>query len=324
MKNKWWPLLLVFMVMVSCTVYSVDGVNSTNSIGSTDGAQAPKTVCLTIFHSNDFHGHEPVNLSRQAFIVKQERAENPNVLFLNAGDVFTRGKYHYDFYGELEFAELNAMGLDALTLGNNEFKATGDADTAQGYLFSRIKQANFLVLCANVRQKKDGAYLPDVKPYIVKTIDGVRVGIFGVSANRIKDYSQAKGLVVEDQLEAAQKMFPNVKAESDLVIALTHIGFDEDKKLAEALPGLAVIVGGDSHTVLKKPFLKNGIPIVQAGGENNQYLGRLDLIFEYVDNSWKLTHYHGVLIRLNDSVPEDPEVKGILDSFVAKAQKKAA
>jgi 2',3'-cyclic-nucleotide 2'-phosphodiesterase (5'-nucleotidase family) len=312
MRNKWWKLLLVFMFMVSFTIHSANS------------ADPPKTFCLTIFHSNDFHGYEPTNLSRQAFIVKQERAENPNVLFLNAGDVFTRGKYQKVFYGELEFAELNAIGLDAFTLGNNEFKATSKADTAQRYLFARLQQAKFPVLCANVRQKKNGSYLPKVKPYIVIERDGVRIGIFGVSSNRIKDYSQAKGLVVEEQLESAKKVFPAVAAESDMVIALTHIGFDADKKLAEALPGLTVIVGGDSHTVLKAPFLHNGIPIVQAGGEYNQYLGRLDLIFEYVDNTWKLIHYQGILIRLDDSVPEDPEIKGILDRYLAKVEKKAA
>jgi 2',3'-cyclic-nucleotide 2'-phosphodiesterase (5'-nucleotidase family) len=312
MKNKRWTSIPVFIIMLWLSVYPAQS------------GDAPKIFKLTIFHSNDLHGYEPANLSRQAWIVNQEREKNPNVLFLNAGDVFTRGIYHQLFYGELEFAELNAMSLDAFTLGNNEFKATNDADTAQRYLFARIQQANFPILCANIRQIKDGAYLPGVKPFIVKSLNGTKIGILGVSANRIQDYSQAKGFIVDDQLETAQKIFPKVKQNADLVIALTHLGFDVDQKLAEAMPGLALIVGGDSHTVLKEPVLKNGIPIVQAGGESNQYLGRLDLTFEWVNNAWKMTRCQGKLIPLDDKVPQDPKVKAILDSYLAGIEKKAA
>jgi 2',3'-cyclic-nucleotide 2'-phosphodiesterase (5'-nucleotidase family) len=312
MKNKRWTSIPIFVIMIwlfVCPAQSGD---------------TPKPFDLTIFYSNDFHGYEPANLSRQAWIVDQERAKNPNVLFLNAGDVFTRGIYHQAFYGELEFAELNAMSLDAFTLGNNEFKAANDVDTAQRYLFARIQQANFPILCANIRQIKDGTYLPGVKPYVVKNLDSIKIGIFGVSANRIRDYGQVKGFVVDDQLEAAQKIFPEVKQAADLIIALTHLGFDMDQKLAEAIPGLTVIVGGDSHTVLKEPVIKNGIPIVQAGGESSQYLGRLDLTFEWVNNAWKMTRCQGKLIPLDDKVPQDPKIKAILDSYLARIEKKAA
>jgi 2',3'-cyclic-nucleotide 2'-phosphodiesterase (5'-nucleotidase family) len=312
MKNKRWMSVSVFLIFVWLSVYPAHSV---------DG---PKTFNLTIFHSNDFHGYVPVNLSRQAWIVNQEREKNPNVLFLNAGDVFTRGMYHQEFYGELEFDELNAMGIDAFTLGNNEFKATNDAETSQRYLFALIQRANFPVLCANVRQMKDGAYLPGVKPFIIKNVNGVKIGILGVSANRIRDYRQIKGLIVDDQIEAAQKTFHKVKQEADVAIALTHLGFSVDEELAESLAGLAAIIGGDSHTVLKEPVVKNGIPIVQAGGEANQFLGRLDLTFELINNEWKMTRFQGKLIPLDDSIPQDPKVKAILDDYLAQIQKKAA
>ncbi|HBF37328.1 MAG TPA: hypothetical protein DDW50_08400 [Firmicutes bacterium] len=288
------------------------------------GMEELKTFHLTIFHSNDFHGYEPTNLARQATIVNEAREKDSNILFLNAGDVFARGKYHHIFYGELEFAELNAMGLDVLTLGNNEFKATGEADTSRQCLYARIRQAHFPILCANIHSERDGSYLPDVKPYIVKTINGVRIGIFGVTANRTGSYRQTQGLVVEDQIETAQKIFPQVAANSDIVIALTHIGFTMDKKLAAALPALDAIIGGDSHTVLSHPFNANGVPVVQAGGELWQYLGRLDLTFEYRDNRWKLKEYKGILIPIRRTIPEDPKVKAILESHLAKIHKSAA
>jgi 5'-nucleotidase len=75
---------------------------------------------------------------------------------------------------------------------------------------------------------------------------------------------------------------------------------------------------------LKEPVVKNGIPIVQAGGEANQFLGRLDLTFELINNEWKMTRFQGKLIPLDDSIPQDPKVKAILDDYLAQIQKKAA
>ncbi len=307
-RRPWFCILSLFLLLI-LPVY---------------GTGENKTFHLTIFHSNDFHGYEPANLARQATIINEARGKNANVLFVNAGDVFTRGKYQRLFYGELEFAELNAMGLDALTLGNNEFKATGEAETAQRCLYARIRQAKFPVLCANVRRGKDRSYLPGVKPFTVKRIGGVRIGIFGVTANRSGSYRQTQGLIVEDQMETARKVYPQVAAQSDIVIALTHIGFKMDRELAEAVPQIAVIIGGDSHTVLRKPAIVNGIPIVQAGGEFRQYLGRLDLTFNLVENKWKLKDYKGILIPMHRLMEEDPEIKAIMDGFLVRTRKSAA
>lgn len=286
------------------------------------GAEGPRTFHLTILHSNDFHGDDLPSLARQATLIREIRAKESNVLVLNGGDVFTRGKYQLKFYGELEFEALNAMGTDGLTLGNNEFKATGDS-SAQQYLYSRIKQAKFPVLCANVVQEKDQSYLPNVKPYIVTPVGGVKIGILGVSANRIKDYSQVKEYVVLDQIETAKKIYPKVAAESEIVIALTHIGYQQDRSLAVALPGLAAIVGADSHTLLEEPVEVGEVPIVQAG-DNGKYVGRLDLDFENAGKGWVLKSYQGKVIKLGPSIKEDPEIKAIIDRYLATLEEKKA
>jgi 2',3'-cyclic-nucleotide 2'-phosphodiesterase (5'-nucleotidase family) len=283
---------------------------------------APAKFHLTILHTNDFHGADFSALAKEATLIKEIRTEEQDVLYLDAGDTFTRGPFHQKFFGELEFAVLNAVGCNALTLGNNEFKATEDL-TAQKYLFDRINQAKFPILCANIRVAKDGSYLPEVLPFIVLDMDGEKVGIFGVSASRIADYPQTKGFIVDDPLKTAEKVFPEVAAESELVLALTHIGFNEDKKLAKRLPKLAAIIGGDSHTVLEKPFCQNRIPIVQAG-DNGRFLGRLDLFFELEDGVLVLKEYKGELIPIDESVPEDPEIKALIRSFMEKVEQPAA
>jgi 2',3'-cyclic-nucleotide 2'-phosphodiesterase (5'-nucleotidase family) len=297
-------LILFGIIMSGLTVY---------------GAGKPQTYHLTILHSNDLHGHALGNLARQATVIKETRQKEPNVLVLNAGDVFTRGKYQFKFYGELEFAVLNALGTDALTLGNNEFKAVNGL-TAQKYLYARINQAKFPVLCANVLMAKNGSYLRGVKPYIILDVKGVKIGILGVSTNEISRYEQTAGFKVGDQITTAQKIYSKVAAQADIVLALTHIGYKQDRKLAKVIPGLAAIIGGHSHTLLMEPELVGKVPIVQAGAYD-KYLGRLDLYFENTGRGWMLKRFQGRMIRLDKSIKKDPEIKTLIDRYLATLQK---
>jgi 5'-nucleotidase/UDP-sugar diphosphatase len=296
-RLKWLSILLVVQALC-LTVYGAE----------------PQTYHLTILHTNDIHGHELMNLARQATLIKEIRAKEANVLVLNAGDVFVDGKYQFKFYGELEFALLNALGTDALTLGNNEFKAT-NGPAAQKYLYARINQAKFPVLCANVLLAKNGSYLYNVKPYIVFNVKGVKIGIFGVSTNEIGRYKQAEGFTVLDQIATAKKIYSEVATQADIVLALTHIGYKQDRFLAKAVPGVAAIVGGHSHTLLMKPKLVAGVPIVQAG-KYDKYMGRLDLYFENTGRGWTLKRFKGQMIKLDKSIKKDPEIKAIIDCYL--------
>jgi 2',3'-cyclic-nucleotide 2'-phosphodiesterase (5'-nucleotidase family) len=296
-RLKWLSILLVVQALC-LTVYGAE----------------PQTYHLTILHTNDIHGHELMNLARQATLIKEIRAKEANVLVLNAGDVFVDGKYQFKFYGELEFALLNALGTDALTLGNNEFKAT-NGPAAQKYLYARINQAKFPVLCANVLLAKNGSYLYNVKPYIVFNVKGVKIGIFGVSTNEIGRYKQAEGFTVLDQIATAKKIYSEVATQADIVLALTHIGYKQDRFLAKAVPGVAAIVGGHSHTLLMKPKLVAGVPIVQAG-KYDKYMGRLDLYFENTGRGWTLKRFKGQMIKLDKSIKKGPEIKAIIDCYL--------
>ncbi|HEX3009020.1 MAG TPA: metallophosphatase [Bacteroidales bacterium] len=277
---------------------------------------------LVILHSNDFHGADFSALSRAATLIKQTRATEENVLYLNAGDLFTRGPYHRKFYGELEFSILNKIGCDALTLGNNEFKATRDR-SALNYLTARISQADFPTLCANILEQKDRTYLPKVQPFCLKNIHGIRVGIMGVTTAKVASYRQTSELTVLNPIDSAEAVFPKVSSQSDIVLALTHIGVMNDLRLAERLPKLAAVIGGDSHSILFEPEKIHGVPVVQAGAQGI-YLGRLDLYFESVQGQWQLMKYKGQLLPINKSISEDLEVNILIRSFIERLPKKAA
>ncbi len=284
------------------------------------GVESEDLVRLTILHTNDFHGFDYHRLARQATIIKSIRAElektaerHVGVLQLEAGDIFARGPYARIYFGKIEFAVLNLLNYHAITLGNNEFKATADID-AQNHLLARVSQAKPPVLCANVLNGQNGKYLPGVVPYTIKELNGLKVGIFGVTTLKIENYLQIKGLKVEDPIVTAQKIYPVLSAQADIVIALTHTGYSQDKVLAKTIPGLTAIVGGDSHKALRRGSAINNIPIVQAGC-NGKYLGRLDLYLECQNGRWMLKKYEACLIPINKKIPEDPEILELINSF---------
>lgn len=292
-------------------------------VGSLIYAQSD-TFTITILHSNDFHGANMELLAKRAAMVSKIRAESANlVLLVDAGDIFTRGPYHKRFYGSLEFDVMNQMQYDAITLGNNEFKSTDDI-SAQKILLERINQANFPVLCANVIDAQTGSYLAGTQPYIIKEYGEVKVAIFGITSTKTAFYRQAKGWKVTDPIRAGETIVNELAGKADIILALTHIGVNQDRILADKIVNISAIIGGDSHTVLSKPEIINNIPVVQAG-DNGKYLGRLDLVFEKNGLAWKLRYINGRLIKLNNpEIIPDPDVKAIIDVYLKKPKKEAA
>ncbi len=233
-------------------------------------------VKIAILHVNDTHGHplafnngnaiETGGLPAMAMLVGQTRAEYDNVLVLDAGD-FNTGLSESNFFkAEPDIIGRNMIGFDAVTLGNHEL------DNELSVLEAQKKLAEFPMLSANIKTKA-GAYIADA-PYIVKTFQGVKVGIFGLTT---KDTSfqgnpaVTKDLVFEDEIATAKEMVKILreKEKVQIVIALVHMGLDPvyvpgSKGLAAAVSGIDLIIDGHSHTLIKEPVVVNGTPIVQA------------------------------------------------------------
>lgn len=229
---------------------------------------------LKILHTNDHHGHPlsfydyPADgqggLPAQATYVKTIKATNKNVLVANAGD-FNTGRPESNFFkAEPDILGFNYIGYDVMTMGNHEFDNNWDIMQKQ------ISQSEFPWLAANV--KKDGEYLENVLPYIIKEYDGFKVAILGLLDSRTVDTGNPeyiKDITFLDEVEVANKLVPILKEKADIVIALVHMGlYDNDEKgsrrLAANVPGLALIIDGHSHTMLEEPVVVNGVPIVQA------------------------------------------------------------
>jgi len=256
---------------------------------------------LTILHTNDVHSYidpfpatHPKNpnmggVARRAALIESIKKENPNVLLLDAGDVF-QGTPYFNYYGgELEFKLMSMMQYDLATMGNHDF------DNGIDGFYAQLPNAKFDFVSANYDFKNtilDGV----VKPYKIFDKNGIKIGVFGlgVELNGLVDKKNYKETVYNDPIAVSQDMARILRHEQkcDLVICLSHIGYqyknDPDKisdlKLAALTKDIDLIIGGHTHTFLDKPtIVKNAdgfdVLVNQVGcyGIN---LGRIDFYLE--------------------------------------------
>ncbi|MDF1995851.1 bifunctional metallophosphatase/5'-nucleotidase [Peribacillus frigoritolerans] len=291
---------------------------------------------LTILQTNDFHGHlddivtlvdgtvHHNSVARYATIIENVRNEEENVLLVDGGDVFLRGEFQ-EGQGELETSLLKALDYDAMALGNNDFRVypagEGTPDSRYEQLKNYHRNVNFPILTGNVIDRETGKYIQNVKPWKSFAFTGVKVGMIGLTSMKpeIRGWDDVADLDFIEPVEALNALLPEVSEKSDVNIVLSHAGNPEDHKLAQ-VPGVSAVIGADTHKVIETPEYEfNGevmVPITQAGGEQEHYLGRLNLTFEVVDAKMTLVESDGFLYDVTN-VPADPEIQAIIDDYRA-------
>lgn len=271
---------------------------------------------LTILHTNDTHSHlypfgpqdRYGGMARTSYLIKQLKRrnsrENHPVLTLNSGDVFV-GTFVFNKY--LGYAELKIMEdlYDAWCLGNHEFDLGLEALTGiLSGVFAGDAPVQLPTLCANInREMLDGhPLLQIVQPYMIQRVGDIKVGLFGVVTNEPYNYSEEVNAILTDPYTAAGENAALLRAEGcDVVICLSHLGYEPDVQGLSLVDGIDIIVGGHSHTVLTQAQEVNGKIIVQAG-EFNRYLGELKV--DVTDEGVELLSYR--LHHIDRSVPSDP------------------
>lgn len=246
-------------------------------------------------------------MARRATKINEVRKGSQHtVLLLDAGSTLFGEALATQSQGRVVVEAMNLMGYDAMTVGQ--------MDLAQGVevLLARAKEARFPILSANLVSTKDQQLL--LPPYTVLTRDGVRYGILGISepkANNWPNVSQAVSVL--DPVETVKKYLPEVRTQSDVVILLSHLGLDEDKALAQAVPGMDIIIGGRSRKLLGAPE-RVGQTVITQVGYDGEWLGRLDVTFE----QGKLRDAQLEIINLGPEVPDDPQLKALVETYAQK------
>ncbi|MBO7191965.1 MAG: metallophosphoesterase [Bacteroidales bacterium] len=214
---------------------------------------------LTILHLNDSHSHvDPQRageykglggvIEQAAYIDSVRQADGAkNVLLLHGGDIGQGTSYFTEMEGNIEIDLLNAAKYDVMTLGNHEF------DNGSVELARRLNNLDADVVCANY--DFTGTPLENlVKPYVIVKRAGLKIGIIGLLTDISKSVEKKLigGLKYQDPVPVVNEYAAYLKKEKkcDLVICLSHLGYDLDQEVAAQVKNVDVIVGGHSHTQL--------------------------------------------------------------------------
>ncbi len=280
---------------------------------------------IVILHTNDVHSrlvsHVPQGAEKEqggrvrlATLVEDVRAQYgaEKVLLLDAGDSI-HGTNIDNLFGGLPSIEImNAMGYNAFTPGNHEF------NFGQEVLAQRIQDAKFATLAANVA-REDGTLFAGYSAMIQK-INGIKVGIIGLVPQETPIVTHPKnveGLVFHEPIAIAKQVVASVRPQVDLVIVLSHLGYNKDIELAQAVPGLDVIVGGHSHTELKTAAEVNGVLIVQS----HEYANNLGFLRLEVENK-KIVKHESKLIPVTADVAKNKKIQAIVDRWDGQLQQR--
>jgi 5'-nucleotidase / UDP-sugar diphosphatase len=302
---------------------------------------------LVILHTNDLHSHlipfhradtsSVGGAAARAELIRRERERTPDLLLLDAGDVIQGTPAYNLFRGVPDVRALSLMRYDVVALGNH------DLDDGPGAWARLVRDAAYPVVSANVFAASESSFVAPsseavpqeiregarwvggkrvddsaplrflARPYVIRSWRGRKIAILGLTTDRLVNIvriSANRGVAVTDPVRVARLLVPRLRREADLVVALTHIGLEEDRRLARDVPGIDLIVGGHSHTRLDAPAYgtddAEGPPIVQTGAWGDR-LGR-SVIHLAAGRPDGFTYR---LLPVKPSDGEDPEIAAL-------------
>ncbi|RUX44012.1 bifunctional metallophosphatase/5'-nucleotidase, partial [Mesorhizobium sp. M4A.F.Ca.ET.050.02.1.1] len=291
---------------------------------------------LNILHFNDWHSRIEGNnkyestcsaeeetkgeciggAGRLVTAIAQERKklDGQNVLLLNAGDSFQGSLFYITYKGAAEEEFLNQIKPDAVTLGNHEF------DDGESALVPYLDKAKFPIVSANVVPNDKSGAAGKIKPSVVLEVGGQKIGIVGAVTNDTPELaSPGPNIAIEDDVKSITAEVEKLKAQGvNKIIAVTHIGYNRERDVIAKIPGIDVVVGGHSHTLLSNTDPKAAgpyptmvdnpdgykVPVVQAASYS-KYLGEFKVVF---DDNGVVKQASGDPIFLDKSITPDPAV----------------
>lgn len=243
---------------------------------------------LVILHTNDTHSriealpptdkqypHMAGVVNRKA-IIDSIRSVEENVLLLDAGDFVQGTPYFNLFHGKVEAEAMNLLKYDVTTIGNHEFDY--GLDTLKrifDYLHFPVVNCNYDFSLTPLKN--------NVKPYVIINKKGIKVGIIGVGVDPegLIQKDKYEGMVFNPITDNVNRYAATIKNKCDIVICLSHIGLEDDLKLASESENIDIIIGGHSHTFMERPQIvkniKNKDVTVYQVGKNGAFIGKIEI-----------------------------------------------
>lgn len=308
--------------LLSAALFAVPSLSSL-------AAATPLTV--TVLHTDDLHGRlEPVKVgqntyggySRQTTLLKQFTAQDTNPLILSGGDTFQGTLFYNVYQGLADVLFMNYMKYQAMAVGNHEF------DNGPAALAKFAEKARFPMLATNLDVSAEPLLKDLIKPYAVLSVGGQKVGVIGaVTPDLPLISSPGPNVKMLELMQSITASAEALKAQGiDKIFLVSHLGYTVEQQVARTVPGIDVIVGGHSHTLLgtfdNKDFPPSEGPyptIVQnpdgnrtllvAAWEWGKVLGRIKVNFNDMGavDSWE-----GNPIPVTADIPEDDTSKRMI------------
>src|SRR6476661_4702117 len=304
----------------------------------------PDRVQITIISTTDLHGNinpidyytnKPDNrgLAKMATLIKRIRKENPNSLLIDSGDTI-QGSPLESFHGRKHneppdpmMLAMNSLNYDSMTVGNHEY------NFGLKVLEKARSEANFPWLSANTYDS--AKQQPHYKPYIVKEVAGVKIGILGLTTPGIPNWDNPPnyaGLEFHEPISEARKWVPILRNQekADVVVIAMHMGLEEDLRtgemspgqveheneailIAKEVPGVDVIFMGHTHRDVPSVYV-NGVLLTQANRWGS-HLARADLYLQKAGGGWRMYAKSARTIPSDDRVEPDPAVMKIAEPY---------
>ena len=229
---------------------------------------------LTILQINDVYSTLPIDdaggLARVATLKQQLAAAGRTPLLVLAGDFLSPSVASSVFKGEQMVAALNAAGLDLATLGNHEF------DFGIDVLIQRMAEARWQWVISNVVDTNTGKPIGGAAPYLVRQFGSIKVGFIGLCliTDEISRDKLAHVRLV-DPIAAAGMYLPALEREgANVIIAITHLAFADDRALVEQFPDIDLIIGGHEHYPITATENRT---LISKAGSDAKYVARIDV-----------------------------------------------
>ncbi len=263
---------------------------------------------LTFIHVNDVYELQPrQGLGGVAFLatlLKEYRLQDPQLAFTFGGDLLSPSWLSGMSKGSQMIEAMNALGLDVAVPGNHEF------DFGAENMLKQIGASHATWLAANM-STPEGSPLPSIRRHLIREMNGVKVGFFGVITPQTATTSKPGNQVIFTPfLENSRKQVAELKAEgAQLIVALSHLLLSEDRQLAAEVKGIDLILGGHDHDPIA--IYEQGVLIVKSGSDA-QYISIVKLI-THDDQPGKPLHWQRAWqVRPVADVVADPSVQSLV------------
>ena len=281
----------------------------------------PDFKIITVFATSDIHGHlEPYKasgmereiggLSKMSKIIKDFRVKYPQALLIDAGDAPYNTNIANLFEGASTFDVMNEMKYDAMALGNHDF------DYPFNIMERNAGKASFPFLSANTYF--EGQYPQFLKPSIIKEVDGVKIGIVGVTDDMSHVYTHpnnVKGIEFKEQFEATRQAVEDIKDDTDLIIALAHI-HGNNPILPTKVSGIDIEIGGGQDVVGFPQLIEDTWLI--SPGKHAEVLNHININM-YNNEMLGINFAH---IFLTENLEDDPVTENIIEGYRTQLDEK--